>query len=110
MFVLWTPHVSSENVSVQIPEKELTVQTIKATSENQKDLKQNLKSLDQKVDILEKINSKVLDTIYFSLGGIGGLVLAIIGLNFFQNYSLNQKNSNHLKVILRAIRSLVTKD
>lgn len=57
----------------------------------------NLIILQNKVDLLESINIKILDTIYWALGGLITVMLAIVGLNFFQNFSLNNKKISTIK-------------
>jgi gas vesicle protein len=58
--------------------------------------------LGDKVEVLEEINTKILNTIYFALGSVGAIMLAIVGLNFFQNFSLNNRKIDSIKAEIEA--------
>lgn len=60
-------------------------------------LESEVETLNVKFDLLNTLNTKILNTIYFALGGIGALVLAIIGLNFFQNFRLNERKVDSIR-------------
>lgn len=53
--------------------------------------------LEKQVDLLNQINNKILNTVYWALGGLITVFLAIVGLNFFQNFSLNKRKIDSLK-------------
>jgi hypothetical protein len=56
-----------------------------------------VQSLRDQIDLSNKINDKILNTIYWTLGILITVFLAIIGLNFFQNFFLNYKKLNAIK-------------
>jgi len=60
-------------------------------------LEAEIETLNVKFELLNTLNTKILNTIYFALGGIGTLVLAIIGLNFFQNFRLNERKVDSIQ-------------
>lgn len=59
------------------------------TSENFATITQ-FQALEKQVNILDQINNKILNTIYWALGGLITVFLSVVGLNFFQNFSLNK--------------------
>ena len=56
-----------------------------------------IQSLEGQVILLDQINGKILNTIYWALGGLISVFILIIGLNFFQNYSLNKRKLDEIK-------------
>ena len=56
-----------------------------------------IQSLEGQVLLLDQINGKILNTIYWALGGLISVFILIIGLNFFQNYSLNKRELDEIK-------------
>lgn len=56
-----------------------------------------INSLEKQIMIVNDSNSKILDTIYWALGGITTIMLTIVGLNFFQNFSLNKRKIEDIK-------------
>ena len=56
-----------------------------------------IQGLKNQVNVLDQVNGKILNTIYFALGGLITVFLAIIGLNFFQNFSLNKRKMDAIK-------------
>lgn len=56
-----------------------------------------IQTLENKVDLLNQINEKILNTIYWALGGLGGIFLGIVGLNSYQNFSLNKQKIDTIK-------------
>jgi len=47
--------------------------------------------LESKVDVLESLNNKILNTIYWTLGILSSIFVGIVAFNIFQNYSINKK-------------------
>jgi len=54
-------------------------------------------SLAIKVDLLQAQNQNILDTVYWTIGTIGALFAAIVGLNIYSNYRINIEKYNQLK-------------
>lgn len=67
-----------------------------ATSESISNIDQ-IQVLERQQDLLNDVNGKILNTIYWALGGLITVFLAIVGLNFFQNFSLNKQRFDGLK-------------
>jgi hypothetical protein len=53
--------------------------------------------LSAKVGLLENINSKTLNTIYWFIGTLGTLFAGVIGLNIYSNYKINTEKYNQFK-------------
>ncbi len=53
--------------------------------------------LEEKVETIENLNSKLLNTIYWTLGTVAAIFTAIITLNFFSNFSINQRKIENIK-------------
>lgn len=58
---------------------------------------EQMRILEYKIELMETINNKILNTIYWALSGLITIFLAIIGLNFFQNFSLNKRKMDTIK-------------
>lgn len=56
-----------------------------------------IQALEKQINLLDRANSKILNTIYWALGGLITVFLAIVGLNFFQNFSLNKRKIETIK-------------
>ncbi|OGY41875.1 MAG: hypothetical protein A2Y82_05470 [Candidatus Buchananbacteria bacterium RBG_13_36_9] len=56
-----------------------------------------VQALEKQIDLLNQMNIKILNTIYWALGGLITVFLAIVGLNFFQNFSLNKSRIEAIK-------------
>jgi DNA-binding ferritin-like protein (Dps family) len=72
-------------------------------NENKKEvlkLEKRVLILETQISTLELTNTKILSTVYWTLGGLMSVFLAIIGLNFFQNFNLNKKKVDSIKVEL----------
>lgn len=53
--------------------------------------------LSQKVDLLEAVNNKTLNTVYWTLGVLATIFLAIVGLNVFFNTSAFRRDLENIK-------------
>jgi hypothetical protein len=53
--------------------------------------------LSTKVNLLESINSKTLNAIYWFIGTLGALFAGVIGLNIYSNYKINTEKYNQIK-------------
>ncbi len=58
--------------------------------------------LESKVDVLNQTNEKILNTVYWALGGLITVFLAIVFFNFYQNFSLNKGKYDGLKQEIEA--------
>lgn len=56
-----------------------------------------LESLTEKVDLLQKINDKLLQTVYWTLGTLAAIFIAIISVNLFFNISANKREIQKIK-------------
>ncbi|MCD8435961.1 hypothetical protein LNJ03_11725 [Tenacibaculum dicentrarchi] len=75
----------------------------KNNSKNKKELlklEKRILVLETQFSTIESTNTKILNTVYWTLGGLMSVFLAIIGLNFFQNFNLNKKKVDSIKVEL----------
>ncbi len=61
-----------------------------------------VQALEKQINTLDQTNNKILNTIYWALGGLITVFLAVVGLNFFQNFSLNKNKFNTFKEKVRA--------
>lgn len=50
-----------------------------------------INQLEHQMEVVEQLNTKILNTIYFAVGGALTIMLAVVGLNFFQNFQLNKR-------------------
>ena len=50
-----------------------------------------------KVELLEDTNVKILNTIYWTIGTLGALFAAIIGLNIYSGYKINKEKISDIK-------------
>jgi hypothetical protein len=69
----------------------VSLQQAPASLENQ------IQNLEIKVNLLEQINGKILNTIYWALSGLVTVFLTIIGLNFFQSFNLNKRKIDDIR-------------
>lgn len=53
--------------------------------------------LEQKVDLLNSNNDKILTTTYWALEAIVGVIIAVVALQFWQNFQINKKKIDELK-------------
>ena len=67
-------------------------------------LANEVKVLEEKVDLIEDINVKILNTIYWTLGILASIFVVVIALNFFSNILINR---NKLKTIKDDIENLL---
>lgn len=54
-------------------------------------------TLDVKVDLLEKINNKLLKSVYWTLGTLALIFLGLISVNLYFNISANKREINKIK-------------
>ena len=51
----------------------------------------------QMVENLKDSNEKILETVYWSLGGILGIIIVILGSNIFYNFRINKNEMENIK-------------
>ncbi len=61
------------------------------------DYNSEIQLLKQKVELLNNNNDKILTTTYWALGAIIGVIIAIVALQFWQNFQINKKKMDELK-------------
>ncbi|WGH76783.1 hypothetical protein P8625_06445 [Tenacibaculum tangerinum] len=61
------------------------------------ELEKKVLILETKLETVDSTNTKILNTVYWTLGGLMSVFIAIIGLNFFQNFNLNRKKIDSIK-------------
>lgn len=55
-----------------------------------------ISNLNNNIKLINDLNSKTLNTIYWALGGLITIFIAIVGLNFFQNFLFNKKKIDNI--------------
>lgn len=73
-----------------------------ATSSERISAVNQIQILQSQVDILNQTNNKILNTIYWALGGLITALLTIVGLNFFQNFAINKGKFDSLQKQIEA--------
>jgi hypothetical protein len=56
-----------------------------------------LAQLDYKLKVLEDLNGKLVNSIYWTIALVGTIFSAIVALNFYQNFTLNTKKIDTIK-------------
>ena len=56
-----------------------------------------ISKLEQKVNTLKELNSKVLNSVYWTLGTLSTIFTAFLALNFFSNLSINRRKIETIK-------------
>ena len=69
---------------------------------------QRITVLETRLNSAENYNGKILDTVYWSLGGLAGVILFVLGLNYFNNRNYVEGLKKDIKTSLQLeIRTLV---
>jgi hypothetical protein len=59
-----------------------------------------LQQLDAKVELLQKINDRLMQSVYWTLGAFAAIFLALISVNLYVNISANKQEINELRASL----------
>ena len=68
----------------------------------------NLEVLNAKVDILQKTNDKILNSVYWTLGILSAIFLGLVSVNLYFNISANKRDfKDHKREIENLVRNLI---
>ncbi len=68
----------------------------------------NIEVLDAKVDLIQKINERLLQTVYWTLAILAAIFLGLISVNLYFNISANKREIENIKEDIEALtRSLI---
>lgn len=90
-----------QNDSLKTQQPNSEAQQISVAEESKDDSKHEIELLKVKLDTLEAVNTKLLNSVYITLGLLLTIFIAVITINAVSNYQLNVNKYNSLQQSLK---------